>query len=95
MPEERRTNLSDCSYCSHESGSFLQILENLRAIKKKYEEILGEKHKNLGIVICGDLNDIPGSSPIEVFKRDKELNLANQFEKDNFTFLHVFLIILD
>jgi len=53
--------------------------------KQKYLELLGNNQKDLAVVICGDLNDDPTSSPILALTTNKKLQLQSPFDTMNYT----------
>ena len=52
--------------------------------------MLGENKKNLSVIVCGDFNDVPGSSPVEQFTLNKDLLLQSVFDEEKYTVYHYF-----
>jgi len=62
-----------------------QLASYLEKKKQKYSELLGDKSKNVAVVVCGDLNDVPDSSPIVHLTSNPKLRMKSVFDDMRYT----------
>ena len=76
------------------SKRYRQSLEIIKVIKKKKELLECKQNAKVGVIIAGDLNDLPSSSPLNNFlNKNNNLNLKSAFHDEPFTVYHKFPLI--
>jgi Uncharacterized protein conserved in bacteria len=71
-----------------------QVAEILAYKKDQYLKIPGMKEDNIGIIVCGDFNEVPNTSPIQQLTENKSLNLNSLFDDAKYTVYHIFGLIM-